>query len=808
MKTETVFVCNNIEPFGCFKLPPSYSFAVYQPGDWKIWEKMRSGYDAGTCVTVQPKYFNTNIRKSSFCDVSDVFFLYFNAVPLATVSLQFVPSYREKGIRLSNVYSFTDSPKRTYTILIKSVLKEVQERGYSAAWTQIEDEKVRPAFIECGFKPEKIRVEKYHKDHTDYSVRVKTLFRWHENRVVGESTGNTTSYRGDEHLYHPSRLGSARIKPQEVMAGEDKSFELCYTAGAVPIEKGDSVLFWMPGQGSLGTAPQCWEVDFPGYIELSGPAGIELEPVCDKVRVLSMEKGENPKGGLRSGEIVVGPVSIGFKIIDGKLNKGQEIKIAVGRRGGFVWKKLCGRKEFTVIIRSGKDEPDRRLPAPVKVEIKPLSADHLEIFLPGTIDSGEKVEAQVSVRDRYDNRVKINGFVSLHPLQADDGQAEDIKVYLSEGRGTVVCGRITESPFQVSAHCNFLQGEFRSNICVPVSHNGLHVFFGDMHTHDFLSTAESYPADCYLWGRDEKRLDFQSLPVQVHRWIDNEKWAIAKHMTEYYLDEGKFVTFLSFEYQHSMYGDKVVHYLGNDSPYLPVDDHRYDTPEKLYQALRKTDAFIISHHPGYELDLHVPGTDWDIMENDIDRLVEIWSIHGSSEGFGINRKPLIPPRREGGAMDGLKKGKQFGIVAGSDTHNGRPGGSVQEVRPYGGGLCAVWAEDLTRKSLYEAFKARRTYALTKERVVLLFTVNDSIMGSEIVLDDEYKISLDAWSPINIEKIQILLNSKILYEETIKDLFCHMKKTFASDNFKQNDFIHARVVLENGEPVVCSPVWIN
>ena len=139
------------------------------------------------------------------------------------------------------------------------------------------------------------------------------------------------------------------------------------------------------------------------------------------------------------------------------------------------------------------------------------------------------------------------------------------------------------------------------------------------------------------------------------------------------------MTFLSFEWQNSSCGDKIIHYIGNDMPYLPIDDPRYDSPEKLYAALKNSDAFIISHHPGYELDLHVPGARWEVMDTEIDRLVEIWSMHGSSEGYDVTDRPLIPPFRKGGAYEGFTKGLRLGVTAGSDTHTARPGGSCEDV---------------------------------------------------------------------------------------------------------------------------------
>ncbi|HPN85282.1 MAG TPA: hypothetical protein PK821_08110, partial [Victivallales bacterium] len=86
------------------------------------------------------------------------------------------------------------------------------------------------------------------KDHTDYGSRIKPLKRWLKNRLVGESSGNTMDSRGDESLYKPSRLGTAKCSLRTVLAGENKAFTLEYIAGKEELPAGTKIKFWMPGQ--------------------------------------------------------------------------------------------------------------------------------------------------------------------------------------------------------------------------------------------------------------------------------------------------------------------------------------------------------------------------------------------------------------------------------------------------------------------------------------------------------------------------------------------------------------------------------
>ena len=643
------------------------------------------------------------------------------------------------------------------------------------------------------------------KDHVDYSKRIVYLRRWHESRKAGESGGNVTASRGDESLYKASELGRVSCSITDVPAGADVPFSLAYQAGKRDLATGDVVKFFVAGQGSLHTMPQIRYPGRPGYIDIETPSHISAEIFADKLRVLSLKDGEDPAREPNDDDMLVGPISFGFKVVDGRLKKGQKVTLHIGRQS-FIWKKLAGKKRMWIIIEPTGNRPTLRLPEPLVITILPLKTDHVDVHLPASYSENEPGFLTVSTRDKFDNRTSYYGEINI------DINSTGRIVHINNGLCKFPLPQKQAGPIQARVLPDDPVRGTVSNWSLPehtveVGGKKYNLYIGDMHAHDMNSTAEGYPVDVFSWARDEKALDFLSVPLQVHRYIDNEKWFLLKHMHEYFLDEGSFVTFPAFEWQHSMYGDKVIHFLSNDIPYLPIDDPRYDSPDKLYSALRKTDAFIISHHPGYELGLHVPGTDWNVMEDDIDRLVEIWSMHGSSEGFD-NQQPLIPPFRKEGAMAGLKLGKKFGIVAGSDTHTARPGGSVQEVRPYAGGLCAVWAEELTRRSLFEAFIARRTYALSRARVIFLFSVNDRIMGSELKRNNTYLAKAKVWSPVNVEKLQIFCNGEMLHEETVnKDVF-DFKHSFG--NSKSNDpvFIHCRLVLANGEKAVCSPIWVD
>jgi hypothetical protein len=70
----------------------------------------------------------------------------------------------------------------------------------------------------------------------------------------------------------------------------------------------------------------------------------------------------------------------------------------------------------------------------------------------------------------------------------------------------------------------------------------------------------------------------------------------------------------------------------------------------------------------------------------------------------------------------------------------------------------VWAKELGRDSLWEAIKARRTYALTGDQIVLKFAVNDQPMGSILPAAEERRIEVSVVGGGTLDYVELLHNN--------------------------------------------------
>lgn len=213
------------------------------------------------------------------------------------------------------------------------------------------------------------------------------------------------------------------------------------------------------------------------------------------------------------------------------------------------------------------------------------------------------------------------------------------------------------------------------------------------------------------------------------------------------------IVFPGYEIHSNTHGDYTI--VGREHP----QELRIETsPEALTGALG-ADAFIdnlpaslmFPHHIGYRPGAR--GINWDSFVERLSPVVEIDSMHGLAEDDDGDHPFLhsMGPLQHLGTMnEGLRRGHRFGVIGNTDHHSGHPGS-------FGHGLAGVWAVDKGRKSIWEAIYARRTWAMTGDKVGLWFTVNKRPMGSFVSLDKSDKrtveIDVDASSPIDYVELR-------------------------------------------------------
>jgi len=300
------------------------------------------------------------------------------------------------------------------------------------------------------------------------------------------------------------------------------------------------------------------------------------------------------------------------------------------------------------------------------------------------------------------------------------------------------------------------------------------VLFGDIHNHNAhgygvgsiersLEIARTH-LDFFAFTGHSSWHDMPSMEGERERhWIDGFKrlkdtWPRVQQVIADGNRVGEFCAFLGFEWHSSQWGDQCVVFPRDHRPL-----HYTSDPEQLRRFCLEEDALMIPHHLAYAKGNR--GVNWDIFREDCTPVVEIYSEHGNSED---DRGPYPYFAHSMGGREtsntvraALAQGLRFGFVASSDDHAGFPGA-------YGEGLMAALAGDFTRDAILEAIRARRTYALTGDRIEVDFSVNGAPMGASIAAGHSVEVSFAVRGRDELDAVEIVQDGRVVQRAFAED----------------------------------------
>ena len=296
------------------------------------------------------------------------------------------------------------------------------------------------------------------------------------------------------------------------------------------------------------------------------------------------------------------------------------------------------------------------------------------------------------------------------------------------------------------------------------------LYWGDIHNHNAVGYAKgslerSYDIarshlDFFCFTGHSQWHDMPTMPENKHlKWVRGfevmkSNWEKVKRFANEYYEPGKFVSFIGYEWHSSSFGDVCIIFPGSESELV------YTKGIKEFQKFaRDQGAILIPHHPSYKQGWR--GQNWSVLDAAVSPVVEIFSEHGNAES---DRGPYRYIRHSMGGrctqntLQWLwQQGVRVGVVASTDDHLGYPGA-------YGEGLVAAYAETLTRESILEALKARRTYGVSGDRIELDFRINGHCMGETIPATFARKIHVKAKGKDIIDRLEVLRNNEVIYRD--------------------------------------------
>ncbi len=307
-------------------------------------------------------------------------------------------------------------------------------------------------------------------------------------------------------------------------------------------------------------------------------------------------------------------------------------------------------------------------------------------------------------------------------------------------------------------------------VMADISNQEKKLYWGDIHNHNAVGYAKGSldrsfkiaksHLDFFCFTPHTQWPDMPKMPEDAHlKWVKGfqvakENWENVKQLVKEYYQPGNFVTFLGYEWHSNSCGDLCIIF-----PHDKANLEYFEEVTKLQEYARQNNAVLIPHHPAYKQGWR--GQDWSVLETDVSPVAEIYSEHGNAES---DFAPIRYIRHSMGGRDTRntlqslwQQGYKVGVVASSDDHLGFPGA-------YGEGLAAVYADDLSRESIMEAIKAKRTYGVSADRIELDFRLNKHYMGELIAPVNKRQITVKVKGKGLVDRVEILKNNQVIYRD--------------------------------------------
>ncbi len=537
------------------------------------------------------------------------------------------------------------------------------------------------------------------------------------DQVGCTSHGSESELWGDN---SDDRYGRARIEPAgPIRAGQVGSWTLIVTIGEHGIDDGGAVAVARRDVSD-------WEI--PQFDRPKESGYVTARTDGDAVLQLRYDR----KCYVRAWR-----AALVVDVYDGSLAPGDSVWITFGdtSEGGpgmraQTFPASC--YEFKVLVDGFGTGRYYEVAASPSLRIEGGPPEQLQLVGPSLVRLGEPFALVVRALDSwgnpaqsYEDRVTVHG-ENVQGLPAEVScRSEDQGVVRLDGLEATRAGRVRFTAVDRSGR------RVESNpMLVRRDSEPARLYWGDLHGQTELTVGTGTIDEYLRFGRDVAALDVISWQGNDFQ-ITKEGWGeIVDHIKRYH-EPGRYVTFLGYEWSGltPAGGDYNVYFLGDDGPlhrsnHWLLDDKsdedtdRYPISELFAEWGDRKDVMAIPHVGGRYGNL-------DFYDGRFTPVVEIHSHHGTFEWL---------------AEEAMRRGLEVGFIAGRDDHTGRPGLSYPTRKSsrglasfdVKGGYAGIYAQELSRESIWDAIYRRHTYATTGERILLKVTTpSGAMMGDKV-----------------------------------------------------------------------------
>ena len=533
----------------------------------------------------------------------------------------------------------------------------------------------------------------------------------------------------------PGAIGSLRFASAEPLVADSyNTIEQTYTVGTKPLEVGAVILL-----GGQIMADQ-------GDLQHEDPAGDGYVSLRVSDPEVSFEKFTISRSGRHGGFKDAKPMP-SFRLLSGSLEEGESFTVTYGdREGGSAGLRLQTLTTDNLLLPIYLDfDGEGHFYSAAWPGLEVVGRDEVRsvvAFAPSVVAVDEPFELVVRSEDRYTNR--SSGATPAYEVLL--GEEVVATVQAGEEPIAVLADLRISTPGPHRFEVRSADGDLEavSNPIWVSEDPPYRVYWGETHGHSGYAEGQGSAQQFFTYARDDARLDFVSL-TDHDSSMDDREWRMFQELSRSFTEEGRFVAYLGYEWSatRDLGGHHNVFFRTPDHDRVP--NQEAPTLPDLYEGLRREnaseDVLIIPH-------AHQAG-DWNQGDGDLEKLVEIASMHGTFEWFG-NRY--------------LLNGFEIGFISASDDHRSKPGyapGMFFSPQVQGGGLAAVMAPAKTTDGIFDGLRSLRAYATSGERIVVDATLNGEPMGTRLEASDRREIACQVLGTAPIDRVDVVRNAEVI-----------------------------------------------
>jgi hypothetical protein len=322
-------------------------------------------------------------------------------------------------------------------------------------------------------------------------------------------------------------------------------------------------------------------------------------------------------------------------------------------------------------------------------------------------------------------------------------------------------------------------------------------YFGNLHSHTSFSDGSGTPDEAYTVARDVGKLDFFAVTDHAEMlaiWPWEDKWAELKEIALSFNEDHKFVALHGFEWSSPIFGH--INIINSDKTANAVS---HLLVKDIFKWLAKRPHLVARfNHPGRDK-LGVEFDHFKLYPEVVDQVVAVEMFSKSKKIKEFFFSKGYTQKYNNHLDDALHQGWNLGVVGGQDNHD-KDWGIRNDF------LVGVWATELTREAIIDAYRSRRTFATEDRNMSISIKMNGQEMGSRMLPGAKtLEVAVYDGDQEPLDRIEVYKSGQLWKTYPAEE---YSAKVSVQVQAQTGEYYYAVAIQKDDSWALTSPIWIQ